>query len=151
LAVPGFAVRRGQIATVEIGTEVKVLAKAMIKQIDRVISDLTKQVSHFRTAGGNPISVGIVGINYADRCTSYEGDRAWPTDGRIHKHPIQEAHEAERRLQARARPAFDEFIVLRFVARNEEPYLFEWLNEEQTSLDYGASLTRILRRYEDRF
>jgi len=54
-------------------------------------------------------------------------------------------------LQARARPAFDEFIVLRFVARNEEPYLFEWLNEEQTSLDYGASLTRILRRYEDRF
>lgn len=49
--VPGFAVYRGEIATVEIGTEVKILAKAMIKQIDRVISDLVRQVEHFRQAG----------------------------------------------------------------------------------------------------
>jgi hypothetical protein len=34
IAAPGFVVRRGEIATVEIGTEVKILAKAMIKQID---------------------------------------------------------------------------------------------------------------------
>lgn len=37
---PGYAVSRGPIATVEIGVEIKVLAKAMIKQIDRVINDL---------------------------------------------------------------------------------------------------------------
>jgi len=35
VALPGFGVGRGLIATVEIGTEVKILAKAMIKQIDR--------------------------------------------------------------------------------------------------------------------
>ena len=37
---PGYSVARGPIATVEIGVEVKILAKAMIKQIDRVINDL---------------------------------------------------------------------------------------------------------------
>ena len=147
----GFRVKRGELATVEIGIEVKTLAKAMIKQIDRVISDLTRQVEHFRYAGGNPVSVGIVGINHADRYVSREGDRAWPTDGKKHKHPVQEAEEAEKRLISRAAAAFDEFIVLRFVARNEPPYLFKWLDEPQTELDYGAALTRIVRKYEARF
>src|SRR5207248_450136 len=32
---PGFEVRRGQVATIEIGIEVKILAKAMLKQADR--------------------------------------------------------------------------------------------------------------------
>jgi hypothetical protein len=64
--VTGFVVARGPIATVEIGTEVKVLAKAMIKQIDRVMNDLQNQKREFGTAGGNPISLGIVGINQAD-------------------------------------------------------------------------------------
>ena len=49
---PGFAVARGPVATVEIGVEVKILAKAMIKQIDRVIGDLVKQVTHFRRGAG---------------------------------------------------------------------------------------------------
>jgi hypothetical protein len=40
IADVGFAVARGPIATVEIGVEVKILAKAMIKQIDRVTGDL---------------------------------------------------------------------------------------------------------------
>jgi len=35
---PGYKVARGPVATVEIGIEVKILAKAMIKQIDRVTS-----------------------------------------------------------------------------------------------------------------
>src|SRR5579863_2780283 len=116
--LPGFAVGRGQIATVEIGTEVKILAKAMIKQIDRVIGDLRKQVGQFPRAGGTPICVGIVGINYANEYTSYERDKVWPTDGREYKHPIQEAAEAERRLMAQARSAFDEFLIFRFRARN---------------------------------
>jgi hypothetical protein len=38
----GFVICRGPIATIEIGIEVKILAKAMIKQIDRVINDLHK-------------------------------------------------------------------------------------------------------------
>src|ERR1700733_7233084 len=68
----GFLVGRGQIATVEIGTEVKILAKAMIKQIDRVINDLRNQVAQFQVGSGNPICVEIVGINHAKRYASYE-------------------------------------------------------------------------------
>lgn len=46
----GLLVARGPVATIEIGAETKTLAKAMIKQIDRVIGDLIKQVTHFKAA-----------------------------------------------------------------------------------------------------
>jgi hypothetical protein len=61
----------------------------MIKQIDRVIGDFVKQVGHFRKGAGNPICVGIAGINHATTYTSYEGKRAWPTDGTSsYRHPV---------------------------------------------------------------
>jgi hypothetical protein len=85
--VPGFVVARGKVATVEIGTEVKILANSMIKQIDRVMNDLANQVREFHTAGGTPISIGIVGINQADHYVSYEGDVAWPTGTKGKKTP----------------------------------------------------------------
>jgi hypothetical protein len=151
-AIPGHAVGRGPIATVEIGCEVKVLFKAMLKQIDRVINDLRGQVAHFQRGGGMPICVGIVGVNWAERCTSYEGDqRPYPTDGRKYKHPIQEAREAEERLRTYARPSFDEFLVLRFRAPNDPPFSFQWLDADGTAQDYGAALTRISREYDRRF
>jgi hypothetical protein len=149
--LPGFAVARGQIATIEVGTEVKILAKAMIKQIDRVIGDLAKQVGQFRRAGGNPICVGIVGVNYADEYTSYERNTVWRTDGREYKHPTQEAAEAERRLIAQVRGAYDEFLIFRYRARNEPPFPFTWVDPYATQLDYGAALTGILREYDRRF
>ncbi len=148
---PGFAVARGPIATVEIGVEVKILAKAMIKQIDRVISDLRGQVMHFRRGQGNPICVGIVGINHADGYVSYEGRRSFRTTGRDgFLHPVQEAKQAAARL-AEAAGAFDEFLVLRFRATNQRPYPFEWVDVEATTLDYGAVLVRVSRKYEERF
>ena len=149
--IPGFVVARGPVATVEIGTEVKILAKAMIKQIDRVMNDLQNQRREFEAAGGTPISVAIVGINQADRYVSYEGNVTWPTGTKGHKHPIQEATEAEARLRARVASGFDEFLILRFRATNEPPYDFEWVDQKQTEMDYGAALTRILRKYEARF
>ncbi|MBI3304456.1 MAG: hypothetical protein HYZ72_20530 [Deltaproteobacteria bacterium] len=148
---PGSVVARGHIATVEIGSEVKIIAKAMIKQIDRVIGDLNKQVQEFRKGGGRPICVGIVGINHADFYTSYEGDRSYPTDGRKYKHPVQEAREAETRLRAQTRPSFDHFLIIPFRATNTEPYPFEWVNLTSTEREYGAILTRICREYEARF
>ena len=148
---PGFRIARGPVATVEIGAEVKILAKAMIKQIDRVMTDLQNQRREFFTAGGTPITVGIVGINHASRYVSFEGDKAWPTDGKTHKHPMQEALEAESRLTARVAAEFDEFLILRFRATNEPPYPFEWVDGLRTEMDYGAVLTRILRKYEARF
>lgn len=75
----GFVVCRGPIASIEIGIEVKILLKAMIKQIDRVISDLRGQVMHFKSRDGSPLCVGLVGINRAPYCTSYEGERVFKT------------------------------------------------------------------------
>ena len=136
----------------EIGVEVKILAKAMIKQIDRVIGDLRKQVDHFKRSGGNPICVAIVGVNHASRTVGYEGDRATPTTGKDgYLHPIQEATEAERRLRADAAPSFDEFVVLQYRATNESPFPFEWVDYNATRQDYGAALARISREYQKRF
>jgi len=148
----GYKVARGPVATIEIGVEVKVLAKAMIKQIDRVKSDLAHQVQNFKYRAGSvePICVGVVGINYAEEMTSFEGERSYPTDGRKFKHPIQEAEQAKLRLTDTAR-LYDEFLILRFKARNQEPYAFEWVDERDTRQAYTAALQRISIEYQHRF
>ena len=152
IADEGYLVSRGPIATVEIGVEVKILAKAMIKQIDRVINDLRNQVVQFRRGGGNPICVAIIGINQAESTVGYEGERPFPTTGKQgFLHPFQEAPEAERRLRAQAAPDFDEFLVLRFKATNAPPYPFDWVDYNATRLDYSAALSRISARYQQRF
>ena len=46
---------------------------------------------------------------------------------------------------------FDEFLILRFRANNMPPYRFEWVDTHRTEMDYAAVLTRILRKYEQRF
>lgn len=152
IADSGYMVARGPIATVEIGIEVKVLAKAMIKQIDRVINDLRNQVVQFKRGGGNPICVAVVGVNQAESTVGYEGDRPFPTTGKQgFLHPFQEAAEAERRLRAEAAPEFDEFLILRFKATNAAPYPFAWRDYNETRLDYAAALSRISARYQQRF
>lgn len=150
ISYPGYRVSRGPVATVEIGVEVKILAKAMIKQIDRVINDLRNQVVEFKRGGGNCICVAIVGINQAAYAVGYEGDREYRTGGGD-RHPIQEAAEAERRLVLHAKGEFDEFIILRYVATNDEPYGFAWADRKRTEQDYGSSLVRISREYDRRF
>jgi hypothetical protein len=148
---PGFAVVRGHVANVQIGVEVKILAKAMIKQIDRVTNDLKRQAEAFRTRGSRAICVAIVGINQASSYTSYEGTKRWPTDGNSRPHPVQEASDAEARLIRDAAGAFNEFVVLQFRATNVRPYPFEWADLEATELDYGATLIRISNEYQGRF
>ncbi len=147
----GMLVARGPVATIEIGAETKILAKAMIKQIDRVINDLVNQVSEFKRGGGNPICVAFVGINFAKQYVSFEGKRKWPTDGKKYKHPIQEAAQAEQRLNEKARTAFDEFQILRFRATNAKPFPFEWVGLGKTEMEYSSVLTRISREYDRRF
>jgi hypothetical protein len=147
----GFAVARGPVANIEIGAETKILAKAMIKQIDRVIGDLVRQTEEFKKRGGRPICIGIVGVNFAPQYTSYEGDRMFPTDGRKYKHPAQEAGDAISRLVQRAAPSFDEFLILRFEASNTIPHPFSWKDENRTLLEYSALLTRLSREYDRRF
>lgn len=149
--VTGLEVMQGEVATIEIGVEVKILAKAMIKQIDRVISDLNKQAAEFRSGGGDPLCVAIVGINTADKCTSYEGDRVYVTDGKKNKHPIQEAEEAERRIVGSVKTNYDALLILRFYATNAEPFDFRWHSETGTVRDYGAELVRLSNEYSKRF
>jgi hypothetical protein len=147
----GLAVARGPVATIEIGVETKILAKAMIKQIDRAIGDLVRQTEEFKKRGGNPICVGIVGVNFSEVYTSYEGERTFLTDGRRYKHPIQEAQDAVARLQQRAQASFDEFLVLKFIATNTTPHPFSWVDEQNAMLEYSALLTRVSREYDRRF
>jgi hypothetical protein len=143
---PDFRVARGPTADVEIGAEVKILAKAMIKQIDRVIGDLCRQADQFHEKAANSITVGIVGINFAEHYVSHEGERRYPTDGKSgNLHPAQEAREAERRLLS-AENSYSEFIELGFRATNEPPYDFEWVGRAQDN--YAARLVRILRKYD---
>ena len=152
--VPGYQVQpyRNHVisvaptAEVDIGAEVKILAKAMIKQIDRVISDLCGQSRAFRTKSPDATTVGIVGINVADHYVSFEGGRTYPT-GAYGPHPVQEAHEAERRLLASAEPCYSEFLVLPFKATNEAPFAFEWVREREVRDAYASILTRLLRSY----
>ncbi len=148
----GYLVGRARTANIEIGVEVKILAKAMIKQIDRVCSDLKRQADEFRSVGGHPITVGIVGINHAERCVSYEGTRPFETTGKDgFPHPYQEAREAENRLLQVALPHFDHFLLLHYKATNDTPYPFSWVDERQTTRDYGAMLVRISTEYDERF
>ena len=148
----GMLVGRGPVANIQIGAETKILAKAMIKQIERVVGDLVRQVAQFKNTGGNPICIGFVAINHASQYTSYEGERPFPTNGTSkYRHPLQEAAEAELRLVRDAAPAFDEFQLLKFRATNVSPYSFDWVSYGITRMEYSAMLVRISREYDKRF
>ena len=146
----GFTVLRGQIAMIQIAVEVKIMMKAMIKQIDRVVSDLKEQARQFDSQHVDPIRLGVVGVNHAAHCTTCEGERAFSTDGRRHKHPSTEAPEAIRRLKEGAASAYDEFLVLRFETTNEEPFSFSRVDENEAQLDYNAVLVRIAQACRER-
>lgn len=147
-----FEVARGPIATIEIGAETKILAKAMIKQIDRVCGDLQRQAALFKGLKSNVITVAFVGINQAEVYTSYEGERSFTTNGGASfRHPAQEAHEARRRLELVAAPHFDHFLILPFSATNQPPFSFYWKDENQVKREYGALLTRISIQYDELF
>lgn len=152
----GFAIARGPIATIDIGIETKVLHKSMKKQISDRIQGLEKQADYMsagsdRRQRGNPISVAVIGINHADYTVGYEGDRSYRTDGSSRQpHPITEAAEIERRIDHELRPVFDEIIVLRYVARNEEPFAFAWHHANRVEDEYAAALIRILAEFDAR-
>jgi hypothetical protein len=146
-----YAVQRGPVTSVEIGVEVKILHKAMIKQIDRVIGDLRKQVGEFKQSNPDAISLAIVGINHAAYTVGYEGLRLYKTDGRANRHPISEAADAENRILAKARPSYDELLILRYIATNETPFDFAWLDVKDTEANYSAAMLRIARHYDSRF
>ena len=123
----------------------------MIKQLDRVGTDMLNQVAEFRKHGNNPICVGIIGVNYAPVYRSLEGKVEWLTGEKGKKHPVDEASVAKDRLVARVSSAFDELIILKYIATNIPPFEFQWVDPVATMHDYGATLVRLSRYYEQRF
>ena len=153
---PGFAVARGTIATLEIGVEVKILAKAMIKQIDRVINDLCNQVVQFRKGGGTPLgfgeSSGSIKLQNMSASKAKTAVIQPLVESGAPQYPSQEAAEAEKRLRELAAPSFEEFLILPFRATNEPPFPFEWVGFERTRLDYAAaSSLESSSKYQQRF
>lgn len=150
-AIPGFAVARGRTAEIELGAEVKILAKAMIKQIDRVMNDLRSQSAHLRAKSPQALTVGIAAINFADHYVSYEGTRIYPTDGTGgNPHPSQEGPKAELRLLG-VSDSFDEFLQVGFRATNATPFPFEVVGAESVREQYASILVRLSREYDRRF
>jgi hypothetical protein len=148
----GYRVARGPTATVEIGTEIKIIAKAMSKNIGRTMSVLRDQAKDFKNKSPDAITVGIVGVNHAPEYVSYEGERSYATTGKGDaRHPIQEAPATVERLHRDVESAFDEFLVIRFSATNISPYPFAWVDERATRQQYGAMVARVLSEYERRF
>jgi hypothetical protein len=65
--------------------------------------------------------------------------------------PAAEALKAILRLDAGARPDYDEFIMLPFRATNSAPFPFEWNDFISTENLFAALLVRTIRLYETRF
>ncbi len=121
----------------------------MIKQIDRVINDLQNQAARFRESDDLAMTVAVVGANHAEKYTSYEGDRAYVAEGS--RSPERESLKAIERLNAGARPHYEEFLILPFQASNAESFPFAWSSLPSTRQELNAALLRTLRLYENRF
>jgi hypothetical protein len=144
--VPGFRVPRAPVATLEIGAEVKIMATKMIAQIDRVMNDLVGQSITFKRHNSRAITIGIVGVNFADEYTGYEGERSF--DARTP--PSREAAEIVRRLET-IKTEFDELLILKYKATNRPPYSFSWVSPTDARLEYRSILVRVSDEYEVRF
>lgn len=148
--VPGATVARGMVALTHIGAEFKIVATAHLKQIDRVLNDLTGSALTLKEKSPNAITVGFAAVNYSDHWTGMEGTRSFPVQ-RTARRALTESDETSRRLLHLAAPAFNEFVLLRFRATNQEPFPFSWLDAAGIAADYGAVLVRLSHLYEMRF
>jgi hypothetical protein len=157
--VPGYRVARGPTATLEIGAECKIVSVAQGRQVDRVISDLGDQLQSFRQSNPHAISFAVVGVNRAPAYRSIEGAKLPQDQWRItrttgkgsRKHPAQEADRTIDELRHRIASKFDEFLILEFIAPNEEPFDFAWVDEPNASRLYASAITRVARSYKQRF
>lgn len=145
----GLMVWQGMVALSHVGIEVKIIAKVPLKQIDRVLTDLTSSAKSLKESS-DAITVGIGAVNYSETYTGFEGTREFVVT-RKPEAAAREAHEACRRLERIAKPAFDEFLLFRFKATNQTPFPFLWLDSAGVEADYAAALLRVSNQYEKRF
>jgi len=141
----GVSVPEGLVAEPRVGAEVKILAKAQLKQIDRVVSDLHNFVGRMKKINGRCINIAVVGINHEQEYIGYEGRRRFR--GRL---GAQEPTKVATKLEE-LRDEYDELLVLSFRASNQSPYPFSWVSDVRVNLDYGAALRRVGVLYQERF
>jgi hypothetical protein len=113
---PGLSVAIGDVATIEIGTEVKILAKAMIKQLDRVGTGwMTKPRNSARTA------ISYLCWNLGRELRSLftpamKQPKVWPTDGKTYRILFRRLPTQSVVLWRALSLQYDEILVLRFRA-----------------------------------
>ena len=159
VVLPGYRVARGPCATLEIGSECKILCVAQSRQIDRVCSDLKNQVDAFKSSNAQAVCIAIVAVNHAESYRSIEGAKrprdCWrvtqTTGSGSTLHPAQEAAKTIETLRSRVAAMFDEFSIFGFRATNDEPLAFEWVDARQVRQEYASALTRVSRSYAQRF
>jgi len=108
--IQGFAVLQGMVALTQIGAEFKIVATAHLKQIDRVITDLTGSAVSLKTKSPKAITVGFAAVNYSESWTGIEGTRSFPVQRKPAK-ALAESEETSRRLIELASPSYDEFLL----------------------------------------
>ena len=121
---PGSVIPRGVIGLAYVGVEVKIAAKSQLKQIDRVITDLTSSATSLKAKSTGAITVGIAGVNFSPTYTGYEGSRTFPvvcTPARAQR----EAEEVSRRLRELAAPASTNFSSSSSRQRTQEDSPFD--------------------------
>jgi hypothetical protein len=142
-----YLVKRGPVAALRIGAEMKIIGTKQLAQIDRVMNDLRSQADTFRRTTRGALAVGIVGVNFVSSYTSYEGRRAYPA-----KYPPgRDAPEIVVRLERFVRSAYDELLILKFRATNQRPFPFDWLDEDEALMTYNSALARLSSEYDARF
>lgn len=142
----GSSVAEGPVAEPRIGCEVKIIAKSQQKQIDRVISDLDNFARRMNSLSRKSINVAIIGVNQESDYVGYEGERAFK-----HRLREQEPDAVVAKLKDQLLGRYDELVLLRFKATNQPPYPFAWVDPHRIELEYGAALTRVGERYQERF
>lgn len=102
-----YVVALGEVASIEVGAEVKILAKAMIKQVDRVGTDMINQAAEFKRSNPNAICVGIVGVNHAAIYRGLEGTREYVTTGKGgYMHQFRKQHKQNRESSRASLPVW---------------------------------------------
>ncbi len=142
---PEYAVVEGTVAEPRVGCEVKILAKAQLKQIDRVINDLEGFALRMKRLNKKCINIAVVGVNHEPNYVGFEGVREFRHRLREDEPPV-----VMNRLAVLA-TSYDEVLLLSFKATNQLPFPFSWGGARKVELDYASVLTRVGERYQERF
>ncbi len=153
--IEGSVLKKGMVSTVDIGIEVKILNKAMIKQVHDRIAGLQQQAEYFkrgkdRQPEGNPVTIAVIGVNHASYTVGYEGERTYRTDGKKERHPCDEGDETVRRLKREVAPHYDEVIIIPYEATNEDPFPFRFKDETALYHEWDLMLSRVSAEYNKR-